>query len=262
MGNLQGKSAIVTGSTSGIGLGIARSLAKEGANIVLNGLGDAAAIETLRQNLAAEFGIKVSYHGADMRKASEIADMVAHSVQQHGRLDVLVNNAGVQFKARVENFPADQWDNIIAINLSSAFHATKAALPLMQQQQWGRIINIASAHGLVGSEEKAAYVASKHGILGFTKVVALENARTGVTCNSICPGWVKTPLVEKQIADIAAKENISIAAAEKHLLDEKQPTERFVLPEDIGALVVFLCSEAANNLTGTSLSVDGGWVAQ
>ena len=259
---LKGKSAIVTGSTSGIGLGIAQTLAAQGVNIVFNGFGDAAEIEKLRKDTEAKFKVKAVYSNADMSKPADIRAMVKLAEDTFGQLDILVNNAGIQFTARTEAFPEDKWDSIIAINLSSAFHATKAALPGMQKRNWGRIINISSAHGLVASEQKIAYVSAKHGIVGMTKVVGLENAKQNITCNAICPGWVLTPLVQKQIEDRAKKEGKTVEEANKELLDEKQPSMRFTTPEQIGAAIVFLCSEEAINITGIPFPIDGGWVAQ
>ena len=259
---LKGKAALVTGSTSGIGLGIARALAAEGADIVLNGFGDAQQIERLRKELAATHGVHVLYSAADMSKPAEIADMIERATAGLGHVDILVNNAGVQYTAPVEEFPPERWDQIIAINLSAAFHAIRAALPQMRTRNWGRIINIASTHGLVASAHKVAYVAAKHGILGMTKVVALETATTGVTCNAICPGWVLTPLVQKQIDDLAASRKLSAEAAKMELLGEKQPSREFATPEQIGALTVFLCSEGAAQIRGAALPVDGGWTAQ
>ena len=259
---LKDKNAIVTGSTSGIGLGIARSLAGAGANLMLNGFGDAAQIEALRAGLAKEFGVKVGYSGADMSKPEQIHAMVAAAVKELGSVDILVNNAGIQHTARVESFPPERWDAVIAINLSSAFHGIQAVLPGMQARNWGRIVNIASVHGLVASLEKSAYVAAKHGMLGLTKVVALENAKTGITCNAICPGWVLTPLVQKQIDDRAQREGITVNQAKADLLGEKQPSGEFATPEQMGALCVFLCSESAAQMRGVALPVDGGWVAQ
>jgi len=255
---LKGKTALVTGSTSGIGLGIARALAQQGANVVLNGFGDA---ETPKAELAA-LGVKVTYHGADMSRPAEIEDMMKFAAAQFGRVDILVNNAGIQHVARVEDFPVERWDAIIAINLSSAFHATRLALPAMQAANWGRIINVASVHGLVASAEKSAYVAAKHGIVGLTKVTALENATGGVTCNAICPGWVLTPLVQKQVDARAESLKISNAEAQKLLLGEKEPSMQFTTPEELGALAVFFCSSAANNVRGVAWNMDGGWVAQ
>jgi len=259
---LKGKVAIVTGSTSGIGLGIAQALAKEGANVVINGFGDAAAIEKERANLETTYGIKALYSGADVTKSADVAAMVKLAEDKLGGLDILVNNAGIQFVSRVEAFPEDKWDAILGTNLSSAFYAVKAALPGMQKRNFGRIINIASAHGLVGSPEKVAYVAAKHGIVGLTKVVALENAKQQITCNAICPGWVLTPLVQKQIDDRSKKEGISVEEASNDLLKEKQPSMRFVQPAEVAALVVYLCSDAANAITGTTVSIDGGWTAE
>jgi 3-hydroxybutyrate dehydrogenase len=259
---LKGKTALVTGSTSGIGLATARALAADGANIMLNGFGDKDAIETIRAGLEKEFGVKVKYSGADMSKPAEIADMVATTEKEFGSLDVLVNNAGIQFVANIEDFPIDKWDAIIAINLSSAFHAIRAAMPGMKKRQWGRIINIASAHGLVASAQKVAYVAAKHGIVGLTKVVGVEAANSGVTCNAICPGWVLTPLVQKQIDDRAKASGKPVRDAEIALLSEKQPMHQFTKPENIGALAVFLSSDAAASITGSAYSIDGGWVAQ
>jgi 3-hydroxybutyrate dehydrogenase len=260
--SLAGKSAIVTGSTSGIGKGIAEALAKAGANVMLNGFGDAAEIETQRAALAASAKVKVAFHGADMAKPAEIRDLVASAGREFGRVDILVNNAGIQFVAPVEQFPEDRWDAIIAINLSSAFHATKAALPGMRQAGWGRIINIASAHGLVASADKSAYVAAKHGIVGLTKTVALETAGSGVTCVAICPGWVLTPLVQKQIDAKAAASGLSPEAAKAALLSEKQPSKEFATPEQIAETALFLCSRAADQITGSTIALDGGWLAQ
>jgi 3-hydroxybutyrate dehydrogenase len=259
---LKGKVAIVTGSTSGIGLGIARVLAGHGTDIVLNGFGDAAEIERLRQGLEREFRVRVVYLGTDMSDATAVRGLIDDVTQRLGRVDILVNNAGIQFTAPVEEFPPEKWDAILAINLSAAFHGIAAALPRMKEQGWGRIVNIASAHGLVGSVHKAAYVAAKHGLIGLTKVVGLENAGSGVTANAVCPGWVLTPLVEKQISDMAAQKNISHEAASDLLLGGKQPSGAFVTPEQLGGMVAFLCSPAADQITGTSHAVDGGWTAQ
>ena len=258
---LEGKLALVTGSTSGIGLGIARALAAEGANIVLNGFGDASHIAAIERELR-ERGVQTLYHGADMSKPVEIADLIAQAQAAFGRIDVLVNNAGIQHVANIEEFPPERWDAIIAINLSSAFHSIRLALPKMKQANWGRIINIASVHGLVASAQKSAYVAAKHGIVGLTKVVALETAQTGITCNAICPGWVLTPLVQKQIDDRAAREKIDKDRARTELLAEKQPSQEFVTTEQLGALAVFLCSDAASQIRGAAWNVDGGWYAQ
>lgn len=255
---LKGKTAIVTGSTSGIGLGIAKALAAQGANIVLNGFGD---VDGPKAEIAA-LGAQVGYHGADMSKPAEIEAMVQYATTTFGGVDILVNNAGIQHVARVENFPVEKWDAIIAINMSSAFHATRLALPVMQANNWGRIINVASVHGLVGSAEKSAYVAAKHGVVGLTKVTALENATTGVTCNAICPGWVLTPLVQKQVDAKAAAQGISNAEATKQLLGEKEPSMQFTTPEELGALAVFFCSPAGDNVRGVAWNMDGGWAAQ
>lgn len=259
---LRGKTALVTGSTSGIGLGIARSLAAEGANIVLNGFGDANEIAKLQEALASEFGILAGYHGADMSKASEIESMMNYAANTFGGVDVLVNNAGIQHVANIEDFPAERWDAIIAINLTSAFHTTRLALPSMKARNWGRIINLASVHGLVASAGKSAYVAAKHGLVGFTKATALETAKTGITCNAICPGWVLTPLVQKQVDARAEKDGLSNEAAKSALLAEKQPSGEFVTPEELGAMAVFLCSDAARQMRGVAWNMDGGWVAQ
>ncbi len=259
---LKGKTAIVTGSTSGIGLGVARSLAAQGANVALNGFGNPGEIETLRASMAREFGVKVIYDDADLSVAEACVDLVRHIESEWGRVDILVNNAGIQHVAPVEDFPPERWEAVIAINLSSAFHTIRTALPGMKARGWGRIINVASAHGLVASANKSAYVASKHGLLGLTKVVALENAETPVTCNAICPGWVLTPLVQRQIEAHAQAEGVSIEVAGRELLSEKQPSKRFTTPEQLGELAVFLCSPAAANMTGTSVNMDGGWTAQ
>ena len=259
---LSGKTALVTGSTSGIGLATARAFAAEGANVVINGFGDKAAIEAERAGLEKEFGIKATYSPADMSKPAEIAEMIATAEKTFGSLDVLVNNAGIQHVANIEDFPPEKWDAVIAINLSSAFHGIRAAMPGMKKRKWGRIINIASAHGLVASAQKVAYVAAKHGIVGMTKVVALESANDGVTCNAICPGWVLTPLVQKQIDDRAKASGKTVREEEIALLSEKQPMHQFSKPESIGALAVFLSSEAAATITGSAYSIDGGWVAQ
>src|SRR5262245_4159684 len=259
---LKGKSVVVTGSTSGIGLAIARAFAKEGCNLTINGFGDKDAIEKERAGIEKEFGVKAIYSGADVTKPDQIAAMVATAERTFGSVDVLVNNAGIQFVAKVENFPIEKWDAIIAINLSAAFHTTRCAMPGMKKRKWGRIINIASAHGLVASAEKAAYVAAKHGIVGLTKVVALEAANDGVTCNAICPGWVLTPLVQQQIDARAKAEGKSVEQASNELLAEKQPMLKFSTPENLGALAVFLASDAAATITGSSYSIDGGWTAQ
>jgi 3-hydroxybutyrate dehydrogenase len=255
---LTGKTALVTGSTSGIGLGIATALARQGANIVLNGFGDT---EGPRGEIR-KLGVKVGYHGADMSKPAEIEQMMAYAAGEFGRVDILVNNAGIQHVAKVEDFPPERWDSVIAINLSSAFHCTRLALPAMKAANWGRIINIASVHGLVASVEKVAYVAAKHGIVGMTKVTALENATTGVTCNAICPGWVLTPLVQKQVDAKATANGWSNEEATRRLLGEKEPSMQFTTPEEIGELAVFFCSPAANNVRGVAWNMDGGWAAQ
>ena len=259
---LNGKTALVTGSTSGIGLGIARALAAQGANLLFNGFGDAREIARLQVDVASEFGVQTAYHNADMSKPAEIEAMIAFATEKFGGVDVLVNNAGIQFVANIEDFPIEKWDAIIAINLSSAFHTTRLVLPQMKAKNWGRIINLASAHGLVGSAQKSAYVAAKHGLVGFTKVSALETAQTGVTVNAICPGFVLTPLVQKQVDARAAKDGISNEAAKKALLSDKQPSGEFVTPEELGALAVFMCSAAANQVRGVAWNMDGGWVAQ
>ena len=259
---LKGKAAIVTGSTSGIGLGIARALAEAGCDVVLNGFGEASAIEDIRKQIATDFGVKVAFNSADLSKPGEVAELVEAATREFGHVDILVNNAGIQHTAPVESFPTDRWDAVIAINLSANFHAIRAVIPQMRQRNWGRVINIASTHGLVASVEKSAYVAAKHGVLGLTKVVALETAQTGITCNAICPGWVRTPLVEKQITDRAAREKITVDQAKTDLLSEKQPSLEFATPEQIGALCVFLCSDTAAQIRGAALPVDGGWTAQ
>ena len=259
---LNGKTAVVTGSTSGIGLGIARALAKEGANVVLNGFGDKAEIEKQRAAIEKEFGVKAHYSPADMTKPAEIAEMIAQAEKTLGSVDILVNNAGIQHVAKIEDFPIEKWDAVIAINLSAAFHAIRAAVPGMKKRRWGRIINTASAHGLVASAEKVAYVAAKHGLIGMTKVVALETANDGITCNAICPGWVLTPLVQQQIEARAKAAGKPVEAAKNELISEKQPMLQFTTPESIGALAVFLCSDAAATITGSAQSIDGGWTAQ
>jgi len=259
---LKGKVALVTGSTSGIGLGIAHALAADGADIMMNGFGDAAQIRALQNEIATQHGVKVRYHGADVSKPGDCAAMVAAARAELGGLDILVNNAGVQFVADIADFPAEQWDRIVAINLSSVFHASKAAIPGMKAKGWGRIINIASAHGLVASGQKAAYVAAKHGVVGLTKVAAIELANVGVTCNAICPGWVLTPLVQQQLDARAKKDGIGVEEAKRQFLAEKQPMAKFTTPEAIGATAVFLCSDAASTITGVPISVDGGWTAQ
>ena len=259
---LSGKSALVTGSTSGIGQGIAECFAREGANVVVNGMGDAAAIERLRAGLEKQHGVKVIYSGADMTRPAEIAAMVAEAQKAFGRLDILVNNAGIQHVAPVDEFPIEKWDAIIAINLSSAFHATRAALPGMKKAKWGRIINIASAHGLVASPFKSAYVAAKHGVVGFTKTVALEVAEQGITANSICPGFVMTPLVEKQIDDQARVTGVARGNVIRDVILAPQPTKQFVKIEDVAAMALYLASDAAAQVNGAALSIDGGWTAR
>ncbi len=258
---LIGKTALITGSTSGIGLGLAVAMAQQGANVMLNGFGDADAAKA-EVAAAATNGARVSYNGADMSKPAEIATMVQACAAEFGALDILVNNAGIQYVAHVEDFPADRWDAIIAINLTSAFHTTRLAMPGMKARNWGRVLNIASAHGLVASAQKSAYVAAKHGLVGFTKSVALECATTGITVNAICPGWVLTPLVQKQLDARAAEGKISMQEATRQLLAEKQPSLQFTTPEQLGALAVFMCSPAADNVRGVAWNVDGGWVAQ
>jgi 3-hydroxybutyrate dehydrogenase len=260
--NLKGQAAIVTGSTSGIGKALAQALATEGVDVVLNGFGEAAAIEAERAAIEAEHGVKVRYHGADMTKPAEIADMVAFAKTEFGRLDILINNAGVQHVSPIEDFPTDKWDQIIAINLTSAFHATRAAVPIMKAQKHGRIVNIASAHGLVASPFKAAYVAAKHGILGLTKTVALEVAEAGITCNAICPGYVKTPLVESQIADQAKARNMSPDQVMRDVILAAQPTKQFVTFDQLAGLLLYLVSDMGASANGAALSVDGGWTAQ
>ncbi|KND61720.1 D-beta-hydroxybutyrate dehydrogenase [Candidatus Burkholderia verschuerenii] len=255
---LAGKTALVTGSTSGIGLGIATALADAGANLVLNGFGD---VDGALAQIEAT-GVRAVHHNADMTKPAEIETMIAFARETFGGIDVLVNNAGIQHVATIDEFPVDRWDAIIAINLSSAFHAMRAALPVMRAGGWGRVINIASVHGLVGSVGKSAYVAAKHGIIGLTKVAALENARTGITVNAICPGFVHTPLVQKQIDAIAERDSISDDDARAKLLGEKQPSAQFVTTKQIGDLVVFLCSDAASEMRGAELKIDGAWSAQ
>jgi 3-hydroxybutyrate dehydrogenase len=260
--SLRGKVALVTGSTSGIGLGIARALAAEGADIAMNGFGAADAIEAMRSAIASEFGVRAAHFPADMARPAEITAMVANCAAMLGGVDILVNNAGVQHVAPIEAFPEAEWDRVIAINLSAVFHATKAVMPGMRAGGWGRIVNIASAHGLVASGQKVAYVAAKHGVVGMTKVAAIELAGSGATCNAICPGWVLTPLVERQLQARAAETGLGIDAVKEAFLAEKQPLHEFSTPEQIGAAAVFLCSEGARTITGTSLSVDGGWVIQ
>ncbi len=259
---LKGRRAVVTGSTSGIGLGIARALATQGASIMLNGFGEAQQIESLRSALAREFGVEVLFNGADLSKTEQCEALITDAESRLGGVDILVNNAGIQHVAPIQDFPAERWDAVIAINLSSAFHTIRCALPGMQQRGWGRLINIASVHGLVGSVNKVAYVAAKHGIVGLTKVVALENAESPITCNAICPGWVLTPLVQAQVDARAQANGVSVSEAERDLLLEKQPSARFTSVDHLGALTVFLCSDGAANITGAAMPVDGGWVAR
>jgi 3-hydroxybutyrate dehydrogenase len=259
---LQGRTALVTGSTSGIGLGIAEALAAQGANVVLSGFGEAVAVERLRAGLAAKHGVKVSYDGADMSSAQAIERMMKTAIDAHGGVDILVNNAGIQHVAPVEEFPPAKWDAILAINLSAAFHTTRLAIPGMKQKGWGRVINIASAHALVASPYKSAYVAAKHGIAGFTKTVALEVAEAGITVNAICPGYVWTPLLEMQIPDTARARGISEEQVKRDVLLAAQPTKKFVAVKEVAALAVFLAGAAAASITGTVLPIDGGWTAQ
>jgi len=260
--DLKGQVAVISGSTSGIGLALARAVASRGGDVVLNGLGDPAEIERTRAELEASCGVRVRYHAANMLRGDEVADMVAFGKHQLGRVDILVNNAGIQHVESVEKFPSDQWEKIIAINLSSTFYATRAAIPIMRAQGRGRIVNIASAHGLVASPFKAAYVAAKHGILGLTKTVALEVAEHGITCNAICPGFVKTPLVEAQIADQAKARGISEEAVMKDVILAAQPTKQFVTFEQLGGMLLYLVSDAGASANGAAFQIDGGWVAQ
>ena len=255
---LTGRTALITGSTSGIGLGIARSLAFHGANIVLNGFGD---VEAAKAHLK-EFEGTVGYHDADMSKPDQIADMVRYAESEMGGIDILVNNAGIQHVSPIESFPAERWVAVMAINLSSAFHTIRLTLPHMRARRWGRILNVASAHGLVASAEKSAYVAAKHGLVGLTKAVALETATSPITCNAICPGWVLTPLVQKQVDARAARDGVDNAEAKRRLLGDKQPSMQFTTPDQLGELAVFLSSPAADNIRGASINVDGGWTAQ
>jgi 3-hydroxybutyrate dehydrogenase len=260
--SLRGKAALVTGSTSGIGLAIAHAFAAEGCSIMMNGFGEAGAIRRLRDELAAKSGVKVAHHAADMSKPAEIADLVADTRAALGGVDILVNNAGIQHVARVETFPPEKWDAIIAVNLSASFHTIRAALPSMKQKGWGRIINIASTHGLVASSHKIAYVAAKHGLIGLTKVMGIECADTGVTCNAICPGFVSTPLALAQIEVRAKADKLSVEEASRLLIAEKQPQVQFTTAEQIAGLAVFLASDTASNMQGTALVSDGGWTAQ
>jgi 3-hydroxybutyrate dehydrogenase len=258
---LKTKTALVTGSTSGIGLAIARAMAKEGANVMINGFGDAAAIEKERAGIEADFGVKAAFSDADMTKPEAIAAMVADCETRFGAVDILVNNAGIQHVAPIEAFPLDQWDRIIAINLSSAFHAMRAAIPGMKARKWGRIISTASAHSLVASPFKSAYVTAKHGVAGLTKTAALELAEFGVTANCVSPGYVWTPLVEKQIPDTMAARNMTKEQVINEVLLAAQPTKQFVTVDQVASLMVYLCSDAASQITGANLSIDGGWTA-
>jgi len=259
---LKDKVAVVTGSTSGIGLGIARALATAGADVMLNGFGDAAEIEEIRRQMAAAHDVRVAYSGADLSTAAGVGELIETTTRQLGRVDVLVNNAGIQHTDAIQDFPTEKWDAIIAINQSAVFHGIKAAIPQMYARNWGRIINVASAHGLVASPYKSAYVAAKHAIVGLTKVVALESASTAVTCNAICPGWVLTPLVEAQIKARAEEKGTSFEDEAENLLAEKQPSKRFVTPEQLGDLAVFLCSPGGEEIRGQAFAMDGGWTAQ
>lgn len=259
---LKGKVAVITGSTSGIGLSIATKFAEAGASIVLNGFGEPEMITKLRATLEKTYNVQVGYAGVDLSKPSGPQELISKTQKTFGRLDILVNNAGIQHVAAVEDFPAEKWEKILALNLSAAFYGIQAVLPLMKAQKWGRLINIASAHGLVASAFKSAYVSAKHGLVGLTKTVALETAQENITCNAICPGWVLTPLVEHQIQERVQKEGISYEQANLNLLSEKQPSQRFVSPEEIGDLAVFLCGPGGNSITGSALSIDGGWTAQ
>ena len=258
MKTLTGKTALVTGSTSGIGLGIARALAEAGANVVINGFGDVVAA----REYIEEAGGKVRYHDADLSHPDQVAALIGYVVREFGNLDILVNNAGIQHVSRIEDFSVERWNSIIALNLSAGFHTTRLAVPLMKKNNWGRIVNIVSVHGLVASANKSAYVAAKHGMIGLTKTVALELAQTGITCNAICPGWVLTPLVEQQIIAKAEQQQISAEQAKSQLLKEKQPSGVFVTPAQIGALLLFLCSDAAEEVRGAAWNIDGGWTAQ
>jgi 3-hydroxybutyrate dehydrogenase len=262
IGDLKGQVAVISGSTSGIGLALARAVASRGGDVVLNGLGDPAEIERTRAEMEASCGVRVRYHAADMLRGDEVADMVAYARHQLGRLDILVNNAGVQHVEAVEKFPSDQWEKIIAINLSSTFYATRAAIPIMKAQGRGRIVNIASAHGLVASPFKSAYVAAKHGVIGFTKTVALEVAQDNITCNALCPGYVETPIVEKQIADQARTRGVSKEQVLKDVILGSQPTKRFVTTDELAGLFLYLVSDLGASANGASFSVDGGWTAQ
>lgn len=259
---VKGKTVLVTGSTSGIGRGIAEAFAMEGANIVLNGFGDPEEIDQLKQDLASRHGMKVGYEGADLMDTAAIEEMMRNIEAEFGGVDILVNNAGIQHVDSLEDFPPEKWDAVISLNLSSVFHTTRLALPYMRAQGWGRVINIASAHGLVASEKKSAYVAAKHGVMGLTKVTALETANSGITCNAICPGWVLTPLVQKQVDAIAEQQGVDLEEAKTILLSEKMPLHQFVTVEQLGATALFLCSPAADTMTGTPVTMDGGWTAR
>ena len=259
---LKGKTALITGSTSGIGLGIAKAFAAQGANVILNGFGDAKEIEALRGSIAAENGVQVRYDGADLSKQAEIETMIAKALAEFGAIDILVNNAGIQFVAPVDEFPVDKWNAIIAINLSASFHTVRLALPPMKAKKWGRVINIASAHALVASPFKSAYVAAKHGIAGLTKTVALEVAEAGITMNAICPGYVWTPLVQKQIPDTAKARGITEEQVINDVLLHAQPTKKFVQIEEVAAFAAFLASDGAASITGAVLPIEGGWTAQ
>ncbi|WP_295240975.1 3-hydroxybutyrate dehydrogenase [uncultured Brevundimonas sp.] len=262
IGDLKGQVALITGSTSGIGLALARAVAAGGGDVVLNGLGDPTEIERTRADLEASSGVRVLYHPADMTRGEEIADMIGFAERELGRLDILVNNAGIQHVESVENFPTDQWEKIIAINLSSAFYATRAAIPVMKAQGRGRIVNMASAHGLVASPFKSAYVAAKHGVIGLTKTTALELARDNITCNAICPGFVETPIVTKQIADQARTRNMTEEQVLTNVILAAQPTKRFVTTEELTGIFLYLVSDLGASANGASFSIDGGWTAQ
>lgn len=259
---LKGRVAVVTGSTSGIGLAVAATLASKGADVMINGFGEAAAIEKERSNLEKNYGVRAWYNGADLSKEEGVKSLIKDTVAKGGKIDILVNNAGIQHTAPVETFPKEKWDLILALMLSAPFYAIQEALPVMRKNGYGRIINIVSVHGLVASVNKAAYVSAKHGLIGLTKTVALESAKDPVTVNAICPGFVLTPLIQKQIDDIAAKEGIDKEKAKARLLEVKQPSMEFVKPEEIGALAAFLCSEPAQQITGSAYTIDGGWTAQ
>ena len=262
IGDLTGQVAVISGSTSGIGLAFARAIASRGGDVVLNGLGDPSEIERTRAEMEASCGVRVRYHAADMRRGDEVADMVAYGKHQLGRVDILINNAGVQHVEAVEKFPSDKWEQIIAVNLSSTFYATRAAIPIMKAQGRGRIVNVASAHGLVASPFKSAYVAAKHGVIGFTKTVALEVAQDGITCNALCPGYVETPIVEKQIADQARTRGMSKETVLKEVILGSQPTKRFVTTDELTGMMLYLVSDLGASANGASFSIDGGWTAQ